>query len=155
MTKRQEPKGLIRKTPLRSKTTPIKRKPTKKKVPTTTLRRRNKKKCSDLFSKIIKARDKECAECGATAQLQCAHLLRRSQGDWTYTRLDNAVTLCQAHHTYFTHHEPEWGFWIDDHFGRGYYFNLKLIAREGVGKKFDWAMELKRLETVAKELGIK
>lgn len=148
--KRRSP--LKQKTPL--KRSAIKRKPTKKKVPVATVRRRNKQKCSNVYSKVIKVRDGQCRNCNTVHNLQCAHLLRRSQGDWTYTRLDNAVALCRKCHVYYTHREAEWGLWIGEHFGPDHYMKLKQIASEGARKKFDWASELKRLCIAAQQYGV-
>lgn len=47
----------------------------------------------DLFSKLIRARDKYCVNCGTTQRLECSHFFGRSH--WA-TRFDplNCVTLC-------------------------------------------------------------
>jgi hypothetical protein len=45
-------------------------------------------------------------------ELQCAHIIRRRYFALRWDEA-NALSLCAAHHLYWTHHQLEWEAWID------------------------------------------
>lgn len=104
-----------------------------------------KKKMDVMFSKIVRSPGR-CARCGATKNLQCAHVISRK---YIKTRwdTDNAIPLCTACHLYWNHKEPhEFVRWFDEKYGENYYDNLK--KRANVIGVFDYEAkheELKRL----------
>ena len=55
--------------------------------------------CRDLWSKIVKHRDRWCILCGLTGEfvLEAAHIFNKSQGNWVITYdIDFGVTLCNS-----------------------------------------------------------
>lgn len=70
----------------------------KKKIPLSQL----KKSLDNLWSYIIKARDRVCAVCGKRDFLNAHHIFSRSK---TATRfdLDNGITFCKGHHYFGIH----------------------------------------------------
>lgn len=68
------------------------------------------------FSLFIRERDGRCRAaatlfvCGG--HLQCAHLVSRRYRALRWSE-QGAITLCQAHHVYYTHHPLEWQEWIN------------------------------------------
>lgn len=114
-------------------------KPKKRKRPA---RRNYMAQADALFSKFIRTRDGRCVECGTTEFLQCAHIISRS---YKTIRVDpdNAVALCRAHHTYFTHHPLEWELWVEARFpGR----LVRLRAKALTHDKVDWKAEVEWLK---------
>jgi hypothetical protein len=93
------------------------------------------KRCDTLFSKVIRARDKTCRNCGDRKYLQCAHLITRS---YKAIRCDerNAVALCRSCHVYFTHKPLEWQMWCDENIGAGVMQHLR--QRALFGGRNDW-----------------
>ena len=73
-----------------------------------------------LFSRYIRDRDGSCQAYGFTpldcsGRLQCCHILGRGE---LILRTDerNAITMCQAHHVYYTHRPAEWLDFIDSEY---------------------------------------
>jgi 5-methylcytosine-specific restriction endonuclease McrA len=99
-------------------------------------------KADVLFSKAIKDRDGGCvAEAPHKGQLQCAHIISRSYKS-IRTNPDNAVTLCQSHHVYYTHRPLEWQEWVEDRFpGRWDELKQQALSYERV----DWRAEYEAL----------
>lgn len=110
-----------------------------------------KKKCDDLFSKIIRSRG-YCQRCGETdyAKLQCAHIISRR---YIATRCDtrNAWSLCASCHFRLTGWPREHSQFITETIGSELYDELKAKA-EAVGPKLNWADEFSRLKELAKNL---
>lgn len=53
------------------------------------------KKSRELWSKIVKHRDRCCILCGVADNLEAAHIFNKSQGNWVITYdVDFGVTLC-------------------------------------------------------------
>lgn len=109
------------------------------------------KRADRLFSKLIRARDGHCQAVGThditcSGYLQCAHIVGRGE---LSLRVDesNALTLCQAHHVFFTHRPAAWHDFIDDHYP-GRWDELRAKAREhrGSGLRVDWRAEVGRLK---------
>lgn len=81
------------------------------KVATQRKRMNATKRADELFSNLIRARAIGCWAVGhrreCSMSLQCCHIIsRRYRGIRWDER--NAVAMCGAHHTYFTHHPLEW-----------------------------------------------
>lgn len=127
--------------------------------------RKAKDHADRLFSLIVRANGR-CVECGwecscpdfpkghtVCCKLQCAHILSR---DWAAIRtdLDNAVCLCSADHTRFTHNPDAWHAWCDVNFGADAWWALYDRAVVGVGVKVDWSVEVERLEGIARKAGV-
>lgn len=115
---------------------------TRKKPSKTALRA----KADRLFSLRVRARGVcEAAfytKVRCNGNLQCAHLISRR-----YLRIrwseENALSLCMAHHVYFTHHELEWQLWLSETFP-GRWERLRDQALEA-GPKPDYDLILERL----------
>lgn len=98
-----------------------------------------KKKLDTIFSKKIREVG-FCHRCGATSQLQCAHIVSRSYlaTRWNF---DNAICLDAACHLFFTYHPLEFYDWIGVQFGEGYYEKLKQIALTHAKPNYDQILE--------------
>jgi 5-methylcytosine-specific restriction endonuclease McrA len=108
------------------------------------------KKADVLFSKLVRDRDQRCVECGASAYLQCAHIISRSYKS-IRTDFDNAVALCRGCHTRFTHAPLEWRDWVEARFpGRWDALATKALAYERV----DWKHRYQTLRELADSLGV-
>lgn len=109
-------------------------------------------KATRLHSLIVRSRG-YCQKCSTTLNLECAHIIGRSYAS-TRTDVENAYCLCKSCHIRFTAHPDEWMQWVDDTIGRDEYDRLKAKAVAGIGVKVDWAAEVERLKTIAKEYGV-
>ena len=107
------------------------------------------KRADKLFSKYVRARDGSCVAVGeagvdCAGYLQCAHIISRS---YKSIRVDpdNAVCLCAAHHTFWTHRPLEWQSWVEGRFpGRWDRLRREALKYE----KVNWRAELESLRTV-------
>lgn len=107
------------------------------------------KRADKLFSQHIRARDGRCmaeGEAGVSCagNLQCAHIISRS---YKSIRVDpdNALTLCAAHHVYWTHHPLEWESWIESLYpGRWARLRKRALGYERVNWRAEYD-SLKRL----------
>jgi hypothetical protein len=99
-----------------------------------------------LHSLIVRARG-HCERCGATSQLQAAHIVKRG---YAHTRTDtaNAWCLCAKCHWAVDGDPAEFRYLVDATCGWDFYEGLRLKARQGVRVKFDWAVERARLQQV-------
>ena len=72
------------------------------------------KRADTMFSRYIRDRDGRCMGQGSgpacSGYLQCAHIISRRYRAIRW-REENAMALCQAHHTFFTHRPLEWMEW--------------------------------------------
>lgn len=92
-------------------------------------RKQLKKKCDDLWGKIIRARGK-CERCGKTTGLQAAHIISRNYGK-TRHLLENGVCLCNGCHIFWAHKEPdEFVDWIRETRGDNTFYRLRRIANQ-------------------------
>lgn len=117
-------------------------------------RRQNWMRQADtLFSRYIRGRDGSCQAAGWTpltcaGSLQCCHIFGRGE---LILRTDetNAITMCQAHHVYFTHRPAEWWDFIDSQYP-GLHDTLRRKARlhREAPDKIDWQAEVARLEAL-------
>lgn len=103
------------------------------------------KQADVLFSRFIRERDGTCQAAGVgpdcSGNLQCAHIISRS---YKSIRTDerNALCLCAAHHTYYTHRPLEWEDWVRESFGT-LWDELRAEALEY--RTVDWKGEVSRL----------
>jgi len=105
------------------------------------------KKLDNLFSLVIRKRDKRCQRCGKTENLQCAHIMSRKNVSTRWNML-NAVTLCYACHFFWAHRNPiDFAEFIRERLGEKY-DNLILMAH--TPKKFT-DIELQKM---IKEYGV-
>lgn len=110
-----------------------------------------KGKATRLHSEFVRRRAGfVCERCGKTrdeGQIQCAHIISRHM---TATRTDenNAFALCASCHWYFGKWPIEFAKWIYDMIGEAEYERLAQKARDGKGKKVDWAAEVDRLQSM-------
>lgn len=123
-------------------------------------------RADELFSRLIRARDQRCQNCGDTDRPQCAHIWSRSYRAVRW-KMENAIQLCQRCHMSFTHHPAEWAAWCDDRMFsesgicHGYeqelvpwsYTDLRWRALNDPSEKP--ADALARLRRVAAEVGVK
>lgn len=111
-----------------------------------------KGRATRLHALIVRSRGR-CERCGSTSSLQCAHIIGRSYS-WTRTDESNAWCLCAGCHLQLTN-DPflHVQFAIKTRGEDGYEL-LRVKARDGVARKFDWDAELERLRAVATELGV-
>lgn len=102
-------------------------------------------KADVLFSQRIRAYG-QCARCGTTQRLQCAHIVSRR---YLSTRWDddNAIALCAGCHVYFTHRPLEWEEWVVKRFGAEWYEGLKKRALKPA--KPDYEAIVERLKKAA------
>ena len=100
------------------------------------------------FSDYIRTRDKWiCQNCGAKADIQCAHLHTRANKGIRVDP-DNAVALCKPCHFYFTFRKEEWRAWCSKHFGQEYMDRL-LVKYYGRSRKLvDSEKELLRQDFI-------
>lgn len=107
-----------------------------------------------LHALIVRSRG-QCERCGAgpSASLQCAHIIGRS---FAHTRTDEngAWCLCASCHAYLTAEPFEHVQFAIKTLGEDGYEMLRLKARDGVARKFDWDAELLRLKALAASLGV-
>lgn len=103
------------------KRTPLKPKPFKaKKTPIAKVGARTKRirTPENKFRAAVRKRYPECVQCNTTGNefnpLQTAHILgKASLHSHIRLEVDNAVTLCQNCHTYFTDHPRGWEYFIE------------------------------------------
>lgn len=111
------------------------------------------KKADVLFSKVVRLRDGRCMAAGTDTTecrgvLQCAHIISRSYKS-IRCDLDNAVALCQAHHTLYTHRPLEWREWVEARFpGRWDFLTSQALRYDRV----DWKAEHEELKALLDEL---
>ena len=109
-----------------------------------------KGKATRLHALITRAHG-ECMRCGNTHALQCAHIISRKYS-WTRTDLDNAFCLCASCHMYFTDNPVDFGQFTIDQIGDDNY--TALLRKRQSTDKFDWDVEAKRLEEIARDRGL-
>jgi hypothetical protein len=100
-------------------------------------------KADQAFSKFIRARDKVCqaqsfTQVACSGYLQCCHI--HGRGEWAIrVDEDNAIAMCAAHHTYFTHHDSAWYGFIEENYpGRRDELWAKVRWHRESGQKLDW-----------------
>lgn len=102
-------------------------------------------KADKLFSLRIRSRGRCEAEgyrFTCSMQLQCCHIVPRKYMKVRWDD-DNALAMCGAHHTFFTHNPLEWVTFVEDKFpGRWESLRLRALAD---GPKPDYAEILTRL----------
>lgn len=113
------------------------------------------RKSDALFSKLVRDRDGSCQAAGTDlttckGNLQCAHIHSRSYKS-IRTNFDNAVALCAAHHTYYTHRPLEWHDWVDANYP-GRWDSLKTLALRY--DKVDWRLRYETLRELAEALNV-
>jgi len=106
-----------------------------------------KAKATKLHSVIVRSVGR-CERCGSTANLQCAHIIRRT---YSATRTDtaNGWCLCARCHFHLDTNPDEFMHFVEQTIGLNTFNQLKRKALDGVGKKFDWNAELERLKAIA------
>lgn len=109
--------------------------------------------CDQLFSRIIRLRDKRCRACDVAFDLQCAHIVTRRRSP---TRCDerNAIALCGDCHHVFTEAPEAWrAFVVQYVMTAGELQDLEALSMEGWAP--DWtviAAELReRLNTLEEQ----
>ena len=97
-------------------------------------------KCDRLFAAWVRSSG-PCAAEGwgpgdsviqCSDRLQCAHIISRKEFGVRWNPL-NALCLCSAHHSFFTHAPLRWEIWRDDYLGEGLYAALRDKALAYVG----------------------
>ncbi len=109
-----------------------------------------KGKADKLFSLLVRAPG-QCQRCGATNNLQCAHIISRRYSA-TRTDLRNAWVLCASCHRRLTDWPREHSRYITDTIGSDLYEELQRKAETVT--KVDWDAELDRLRGEARQRGI-
>lgn len=114
-----------------------------------------KNRATSLHSEYVRKRDGACVRCGATANLQAAHIVGRRAA---FTRTDeaNSRALCPGCHMYLTEHPHEHvAFFTQELGGWDNYQALIDKAREGLGKTLRddfWKAECERLRKLLSEV---
>ena len=90
---------------------------------------RDSERADRLFSEHIRRRDGACRRCGATINLECAHIFTRRRLSTAWAD-ENAVALCHACHVMFTSHPNQWTEWVVSRFGEDYYDALRRKSLE-------------------------
>lgn len=124
----------------------------------------HKEKATRLHSLIIRAVG-ECEHCGRRCEcpnaprshtvgcpLQCSHVISRRYSH-TRTDLENAFCLCASCHSKFGDNPIEHARWAIDRIGEDNY--QAMWERAQSTTKFWWDIELDRLTTIAKAMGLK
>jgi hypothetical protein len=111
-----------------------------------------KGKATRLHALIVRSRG-QCERCGGYSNLQCAHIVGRSFS-WTRTDENNAWCLCGTCHAHLTAEPFEHVQFAMKTHGEDGYELLRLKARDGVNRKFDWDAEVVRLKALAESLGV-
>ena len=88
-------------------------------------------KADELFSLAVRA-DGECARCGATSGLQCAHVISRRYSGTRYVRT-NAMALCVRCHKWQTEHPLEGEDFFREQIGTLVYDELRRLALAFIG----------------------
>jgi hypothetical protein len=109
---------------------------------------------TELHSKAVRERDGRCLAFGAygvscAGYLQCCHIIGRGEL-CVRTQLDNAVTMCAAHHRFFTSRPAAWENWIRTTFP-GRWDRLRHQVRrwyEAGCPSVDWKAERSRLKQI-------
>lgn len=101
-------------------------------------------KADRLFSLIIRSKG-FCQCCGATSNLQCAHIISRKYSN-TRTLEKNAFCLCAGCHMHFTHWPLEFSAFVEEKIGKYQYQALREIAHRTT--KVNWPAEVARLKDV-------
>lgn len=82
------------------------------------------KKADLLFGQLIRARG-SCQHCGGTKNLQCAHIISRTNKNLRWNP-DNALCLDLKCHLYWAHRSPlEFADWFQTNFPIQYAFLMK------------------------------
>ena len=99
------------------------------KKPKTSTKTQLLKKCDQTFSQIIRSRGC-CENCGAPANLQCAHGFSRR---YRATRWDarQCWALCRGCHYLFTVRPLHWDEWMRDVMGSDLYAEIRHLALTG------------------------
>jgi 5-methylcytosine-specific restriction endonuclease McrA len=112
--------------------------------------RGDKKKCDDLFRKIIRSKG-QCEACGSSGYVETSHIVGRTYSH-TRTYELNAHALCRACHRKW-HKNGAWA--------AGFLWQTRTTAevdeleeRSRRREKFDWSAELERLRQVAAEMEV-
>lgn len=97
------------------------------------------------FSAIVRAQN-WCSNCGASRQLQCAHIVSRRYHGVRY-EFENAICLCAPCHMAFTHRPLEWEAYVIKQMGEERYLALKrrALAFRGPLDRVAIAAELYRI----------
>jgi 5-methylcytosine-specific restriction endonuclease McrA len=94
------------------------------------------RKIDNLFSKVVRQRDKQCQRCGTTENLQCSHVLPRTFISVRWNP-ENAIALCYRCHIYWWHKYPhEAVAWFDAKWP-GRYQAMRDITNLGIKTKPD------------------
>lgn len=112
------------------------------------------RKADVLFSRLVRERDGACVAAGTDmveckGNLQAAHIHSRSYKS-IRTNFENCVTLCAAHHMYYTHHPLEWEDWVRHNLGDERWEHLKAIALQY--EKVNWKLRYEALKEMAEAL---
>jgi hypothetical protein len=113
------------------------------------------KKSDVLFSRLVRDRDQMCRALGTDmvmckGVLQCAHIHSRSYKS-IRTNFENAVALCAAHHTYYTHRPLEWEDWVRHNLPNRW-DELRAVALRY--DRVDWKLRYNTLRELAESLGV-
>lgn len=123
-----------------------------------TARKNYMEQATTLHAKVVRERDGRCMAAGAhdiecKGYLQCCHIFTR--GELVIRTLeDNAVTMCSAHHYFFTPRHAAWEVFIRREFP-GRWDRLRDAVRdwyEAGCPSVDWKAERDRLKAILDRL---
>lgn len=109
-----------------------------------------KAKADKWFSLIVRSRG-ACVACGATSNLQTAHIISRRFSN-TRCVLANAFCACAKCHHHWTDHPVEFASFVLERIGQAEYQRLYALSQQT--SKVDWQTVAVELQVTAKNLGI-
>lgn len=99
----------------------------------------------NMFSRVIRARDRICQHCGTDKSLQCSHVLPRTYLSVRWNT-DNAIALCYRCHIYWWHKYPhDASQWFDSRWP-GRYQALRELSDRHI--KLDREAEMAKLHAL-------
>lgn len=111
-----------------------------------------KRKADKLFSQIVR-RKGFCERCLRSSNLQCAHIVSRTNKNLRWN-LDNAVCLCYRCHFHWAHRNPlEFTEWVRTNFPIQYAFLMREKNKPDLNVRQTIQFTIKKLEEQLLEYG--
>lgn len=95
------------------------------------------------FSKAVRLRDGSCQVCGTTETLQCCHIFGRRMRILRWD-LQNCITMCAAHHRYYTEQPVAWLDFLNQLLGEAHMDILREKSRGKLKTNKDLRSEIAR-----------
>ena len=98
--------------------------------------------CDNLWSQLVKARDRKCVRCGNGYNLDPAHIFGRVRKSVRWL-LEDGLTLCRECHDWGHHNEKAFRIFVEEYLGIERYTALKDKARAMVDISVDFLEKTK------------